>query len=161
MAKKKKKQLRQRINPEKSNKMIYAVGGGLFVVMSMVLLLMLRSGEMPENPAEIMKSSLGYVEKTDGVLDVQTDAEAARVVIVYEPAERVNIVQVAQYAGVRVSHRLPDREVEIRLSRFRPENVEYQFWVLNGRVVRYKVVEGGPSPESLPTDSPLPVEPIK
>lgn len=158
MAKKKKKQLRQRINPEKSNKMIYAVGGGLVVVMGLVLLIMLRSGEMPENPAEIMKSSLRYVEKTDGVLDVQTDAAAARVIIVYEPAERVNIVQVAQYAGVRVSHRLPDREVEVRLSRFRPENVEYRFWVLNGRVARYEVVDGESSPQPLPADSAPPAE---
>lgn len=161
MVKKKKKQLRQRINPEKSNKMIYAVGGGLVVIMTLVLLLMLRSGDMPENPAEIMKNSLEYVEKTDGVLDVQTDAAAARVIIVYEPAERVNIVQVAQYAGVRVSHRLPDREVEVRLSRFRPENVEYVFWVMNGRVVRYEVVEGGSSPESLPADSVPPIDKTK
>lgn len=148
MAKKKKKQLRQRINPEKSNKMIYAVGAGLIVVMGLVLLLMLRSGGMPDDPGEIMTSSLGYLAKTDGVLDVQTDADAARVTIVYEPAERVDIVQVAQYAGVRVSHRLKDREVEVRLCRFRPENMEYRFWALNGRVMRHEALGGEGKPEA-------------
>jgi len=142
MAKKKKKQLRQRINPEKSNKMIYAVGGGLAVVMALILFIMLRSGDLPDNPGEVMKSSLRYVEKTEGILDVQTNAETFEVTIVYEPADHVDIVQVAQYAGVRLSHRLEGQEVKIRLSRYRPENVEYIFWALDGRVERYEVVEG-------------------
>jgi len=139
MAKKKKKNLHQRINPEKSNKMIYAVGGGLAVVMLLVLWVMLSSGDLPDNPGEVMKSTLRYVEKTEGVIDLTADADTSTITIIYEPADKVNMVQVAQYAGVRVSHRIKDREIEVRLCRFRPENVEYVFWALNGRVVRHEV----------------------
>ena len=168
MAIKSKKNLRKRINPEKSNKMIYAVGGGLAIFFALILFLVMRSGTIPSDPTEIMTSTLKYLEKTGGVRDVIREPLADRVTIVYEPVEKVDIIMVTQYAGIRLSHRLPGHELEVRLGRFRPDNLEYIFWVKDGKVLRHKAFtasgesdsaekkESGDKKKSGP--SPLPTE---
>ena len=129
-----KKNLRKKINPEKSNKMIYAVAVGLGIIFVAFLIIMMSGESTPENKEEFIKKTLKYVEKTEGVLDMAIDVDANQVTIVYEEKEKINFAKVAQYAGLKLSHRMPDETFKVILAKDERDNVQYTFLIKDGNV---------------------------
>jgi hypothetical protein len=134
---KRKKKWRTTINPEKSNKMIYAVVGGLVIVFIAFVFVMLRGGSSapPEDKEKFIGDTLKYIRRVDGFVDLKIDAPQNRVVIVYQEKERVDFVKIAQYAGMKLSDKLRDETVEVRLAKNAEDNVQYTFRFQNGRFI--------------------------
>jgi hypothetical protein len=134
---KRKKKWRKKINPEKSNKMIYAVAGGLVIVFIAFVFVMLRGGSSapPEDKENFFGDILKYIRRVDGFVDMKIDAPQNRVTIVYQEKERVDFVKIAQYAGMKLSNELKDETVEIRLAKNSEDNVQYTFRFQNGRII--------------------------
>jgi hypothetical protein len=134
---KRKKKWRTTINPERSNKMIYAVAGGLVIVFIAFVFVMLRGGSSapPEDREKFFGDTLKYIRRVDGFVDMKIDAPQNRVTIVYQEKERVDFVKIAQYAGMKLSNELKDETVEIRLAKNSEENVLYTFRYQNGRFI--------------------------
>lgn len=133
---KRKKKWRAKVNPEKSNKMIYAVAGGLAILFVAFVFIMLRGGGAPpENREKYIGDTLKYIRRADGFVDMKIAAQQNRVTIVYQEKERIDFVKIAQYAGMKLSNKLVDETVEIRLARDREDNLEHTFRYKNGRFI--------------------------
>ena len=64
--------IKKKINPQKSNKLIYAVVAGLAMVLIVFFALTLRSGGGNKLPAD----TLAYLKNTEGLIEVRIgDAE--------------------------------------------------------------------------------------
>lgn len=140
-----KKNLRKKINPEKSNKMIYAVTIGLGIIFVAFLIFMLSGESTPENKEAFMKKTLTYLEKTTGVLEVKVDAPNNLVTIVYEDQEKMDFTKVAQYAGLKLSNRMKNETFKVILSKDERPNVQYTFLATNGKI--HEVITGADTPK--------------
>jgi hypothetical protein len=129
-----KKSLRKQINPEKSNKMIYAVAAGLGVIFVAFLIFMLSGDSKPESKEDFMKNTLAYLEKTEGVLDVAFDVPSNQVTIVYEEKEKMDFTRVAQYAGLKLSNRMTEETFKIVLAKDERDNIQFTFLIKDGNV---------------------------
>jgi len=136
----KKKNLRKKINPEKSNKMIYAVAVGLGIIFVVFIVFMLSGDHTPQDKETLIKHTLKYLEKTTGVSDVKINAPENTVTVIYEETEKMDHARVAQYAGLKLSNKLKDETVKVVLAKGNEESVEYTYLIKNGDVE--KVIAG-------------------
>ena len=118
MSKKKRKGFKSRVNPDKSNKMIYAVVAGLTVLFALFVFLT-TSGRPSGSRDEVFSDTLDYLKKTQGIIDLRIEGEAGRVEIVYDRNDRKDFVKIARYAVIRLSNRVPDSEIRVTLYRDR------------------------------------------
>ncbi len=143
MAKRKKK-FTKKINPEKSNKMIYAVAGGLVLLLAVFLFFTL-SGEKITNKKEAMDSSLEYLEKLTGLQELKKLPEENKVIIVYDghdaETEKIDFLTIARYAGVKLSHKMGDLPVTVVLCKDSKENVECTYEYKGGRLLKQQMVK--------------------
>ena len=137
MGKKKKKNWRQQVNPEKSNKMIYAVAIGLGIIFLIVVLTMLLKPQ-PKEKAEIMNRAVKYLEGTQGVISLKVFPEDNRVLIVYNPTDEKDFLKICRYAGIKLSNKLRDEEIRIELAQVDDTQLVYQVRMENGRLIEEK-----------------------
>ena len=137
MSKKKRKQFKSKINPEKSNKMIYAVGAGLIVVFALFVFLT-TSSRPSGSREELFTDTLEYLKKTQGIIDLRIDGEAGRVEIVYDRNDRKDFVKIARYAVIRLSNRVPEVDVRVDLYRDRDPQPVYSVTARGGAVSKEK-----------------------
>ncbi len=134
MAKAKKK-FRKKINPEKSNKMIYAVVAGLALLVIIFLAFTISKDTVTDKP-EVMNSTLKYLKTTPGVLQLKPLPEENKVIIVYDHhTEDRDFRKIAWYAGIKLSHKLGDQELTVLLCEDKEENSVYSIVLKDGRVV--------------------------
>ena len=124
----------KKINPGKSNKMIFAVAGGLAVVVLAFFSLVILSGDRGgagHSPAKTLK----YLKNTEGLVEIKTMDADRRVVIVFNSDSKNagNFETIAYYAALRLSKHWPDCEVQ--LARNRAAQVVYVVRVRNGVIV--------------------------
>ena len=103
-----KKTLKKKVNPEKSNKMIYAVTIGLVIIFGGLLLLLVDFDD-PKDARESIDSALKYLKKTSGIISVTYLPEEKKVIIVYNStADNKNKYEdyqtMARYAAIRLSN---------------------------------------------------------
>lgn len=135
MAKRKKK-FKKKINPEKSNKMIIAVGVGVVIVFSVIFFLMMGP-QTPGNKAKTMENTLKYLKKTTGIMAIKTFPEQNRALIVYDSAEtKPDFVTIARYAALKLSYKIGNEEIIVELSKDREEQAVYTAVAKNGEVIR-------------------------
>lgn len=131
----------RKVNPERSNKMIYAVAGGLAIVLLIFFTLIIVGARGGRGGS--MAKALGYLKNTEGLIAVKAMDGEKRALIVFNSDSKNagNFEKVAHYAAVRLSRDWPDCQVQ--LARNRAERVVYQVLVRNGAVVS----EGPPAAE--------------
>ena len=132
---KKKKRILQKINPEKSNKMIYAVGVGLVIIFAVFFILISR-GTHPENKRELVSGVLGYLTKTQGIIDLVILPEKNNVQIRYDGLDRKDFFKITAYAGIKLSLKLKDEKIKVELFRGNEKQPVYTVFLKNGTILK-------------------------
>lgn len=136
--KKNKKRLNRRINPEKSNKMIFAVSGGLLILF-MILFITSIGNDSIRDKSELYKSTLSYIKNIEGITDVESIPETNSVNISYDPdpnsRSMIDYKKMAVFAGVKLSNKLKGEKITFQLIRKNKKKIELTFVVQDGRVV--------------------------
>ena len=136
---KKKKKLRKKINPEKSNKMIYAVAAGLTLLI-VIFLVFTISGEKVVDKKDLMAKTLKYVKKIGGVKELKTFPDEGKVIIVYDPfVLKKDFQAIAKAAGQRLSNKWGEEKVTVVLCEEEEANKVYSVALSDGRVLEEKV----------------------
>ncbi len=142
--KRKKKRLDRRINPEKSNKMMWAVSGGLSILFVTLFITSIGS-DSANDKTELYKNTLSYIENIEGVIDVESIPEKNSVRIIYDPdpnsRSMIDYKKMAVFAGVKLSNKLKKDKITFQLIRKYKNKVELTFSVLDGRVVNKRLTE--------------------
>ena len=122
----------KRINPGKSNRMIWAVAAGLAMVFAAVFILTGLQRKQPTDKKALMLDTLAYLKKVPGIIAILADPEADRVMLVYDGNFEGDFPKIARYAALRLSHKMGD--VELTLARNRAEHPVYRIR-LKGRTI--------------------------
>jgi hypothetical protein len=123
----------RKINPQKSNKMIYAVAAGLAVIILVFLLsIVFTSGGGDKKQA--LQKTLAYLKNTEGLVEIKTIEAENRVVIVFnsDSQNAGNFKNIAHYAALRLSYKLPDCQVQ--LAKNLATQIVYSVRVKNGAI---------------------------
>jgi hypothetical protein len=124
----------RKINPQKSNKLIFAVAGGLALVLLVFFTLVIISGRRGGDH-ESMAKTLAYLKNTEGLVTIQALDAEQRVIIVFNSDSKNagNFKKIAYYAALRLSAHWPDCEVQ--LARNRAERIVYGVRFRGGALV--------------------------
>ena len=137
--KKLKKQLRKKINPEKSNKMIYAVAAGLIILFAAIFFLS-TGGETPENKKAVMESILAYLKKTEGISNLVLDTETNKVKLYYvqdsREAKKIDYKRITKFAGIKLSNKLKDEKFSFQLIDYKKKDLQLTMIFQNGKVIK-------------------------
>ena len=141
---KKKKKLKRKINPEKSNKMIIAVAVGVVIVMAAFFLIMILgsgSSTAPVDKAGLMKRQLKYLETTNGIAAVKYYPEQNKVVIIYEGYKESlhDYPRVVQFAGLKLSNKMGNEELTMVLAKDKEEHAVRSYTIKSGRILTEKI----------------------
>jgi len=136
----------KKINPEKSNKMIYAVAAGLGVVLIVFFTLIITSGGKGGDKKSLA-SILAYLKNTEGLAEIKTmDAEKKALIVFNSDSKNAgNFEKIAYYAALRLSRHWPDCEVQ--LAKNIATQIVYSVRVKNGAIA-------GAGPVASPEESP-------
>lgn len=135
-----KKRLRKKINPEGSNKMIYAISIGLIIVFIVFYFLFTGKKEVKDKSA-VMKNTLEYLKNTEGLYDIKFFPAENRVSFYYksfslkEKKKKPEYRRVAFYAGLKLSNRIPSEKITIELFNDKSKNAELELLFQNGRLI--------------------------
>ena len=132
---KKKRRILQKINPEKSNKMIYAVGVGLVIIFTVFFILISR-GTHPKNKRELVSGVLGYLTKTQGIIDLVILPEKNNVQIRYDGLDRKDFFKITTYAGIKLSLKLKGERIKVELFRDNEKQPVYTIFLKNGTILK-------------------------
>lgn len=142
--KRKKKRFNTRINPERSNKMIWAVSIGLLVLFAMLFFTSTGSDSVSDR-SKLFKSTLNYLKKIEGITDIKTFPDKSSVNIFYEPdpnsRARIDYRKMAIFAGIKLSNKLKSERITFQLISGLKKNVELTFTVMDGRVISKNLIE--------------------
>ena len=125
----------RKVNPQKSNKLIYAVAAGLAVILIAFLLSIVFAGSGAGDKKEVLKKTLTYLKNTDGLVEIKTIEAENRVVIVFnsDSQNAKNFEKIAHYAALRLSYKLLDCQVQ--LAKNLATQIVYSVQVKNGAIV--------------------------
>ncbi|MCP4216045.1 MAG: hypothetical protein GY765_15445 [bacterium] len=127
---KKKKKLMKRVNPEKSNKMIFAVGGG-FLLLIVVFMFFVFSGDSVTDKKELFQDTLEYLEGSEGITEVKRLPDENKVIIIKERRLKGHEIKkdfekIARYAALKLSYKLENEEITVLLCDVKEDNPIYQ-----------------------------------
>lgn len=142
--KKNKKRLKVKINPEKSNKMIWAVSIGLLVLFSLLFFSSTGSDSILDR-SELFDNTLNYLKKTEGITDIKFFPDKSSVNIYYEPdphgRSRIDYRKMAVFAAVKLSNKLKDERITLKLINGLSNSVKLTITVMDGRVISKSITE--------------------
>jgi hypothetical protein len=100
------------IKARKSNKLIYAVAGGLAAVLLVFFALVILSSSRGGG-RESMAKTLAYLKNTEGLVTVKAlDAEKRAIIVFNSDSKNArNFEKIAYYAALRLARHWPDCEV--------------------------------------------------
>jgi len=101
---------KKKINPRKTNKLIYAVAAGVFVLLTAFILLLVLTGR-PKNLQQRIEKSLSYLKNGSGIVSVQAMPEKPGALIVYNSSIANDYPRVARYAAMRLASDLENGEI--------------------------------------------------
>jgi len=122
------------IKARKSNKLIYAVAGGLTAVLVVFFALVILSSSRGGG-RESMAKTLAYLKNTEGLVTVKALDSEKRAIIVFNSDSKNarNFEKIAYYAALRLARHWPDCEVQ--LARNKVEQIVYGVRFRAGRLV--------------------------
>jgi hypothetical protein len=130
--------LKKKVNPLKSNKMIYAVAGGLALLAVAFLLVTLSKDKVTDKP-QLMEKTLKYLKTSEGIMELKTLPLENKVIIVYDPnTENKDFAKVVRYAGLKLSNKLGDETLTMVLCANKEANIVYTVVFKNGEIVSEK-----------------------
>jgi len=131
----------RKVNPGRSNKLIYAVGAGLLVILLVFFTLAILGGRGARGGS--MAKTLDYLKNTEGLIAVKALDGEKRALIVFNSDSKNagNFEKVAHYAALRLARGWPD--CEVLLARNRADQVVFRVRVRTGEIVS----EGAPAAE--------------
>jgi len=136
--KKKKKKINRKINPEKSNKMIWAVSAGLLILF-VILFIWIIGSDSADSKKELFENTLSYLNQLEGITSIELDHESNSVKIYYNPdpnsRSRIDYKKLSLFAGVKLSNKLKDEKIRFLLIKNSSKNIELSFTVLNGETI--------------------------
>ena len=136
--KNKKRKLNRKINPEKSNKMIWAVSSGLLILFGILFIWIIGSDSV-DNREELFDNTLNYLKRIEGITGLETDFESNSVKIYYDPdpnsRSRIDYKKLSLFAGVKLSNKLKDEKISFLLIKNSSKKTELSFTVLNGEII--------------------------
>ena len=136
--KKNKKRLNRRINPEKSNKMIFAVSGGLLILFVTLFITSIGNDSVSDRKT-LYKNTLSYINNIEGITDVESIPETNSVKIFYDPdpnsRSMIDYKKMAVFAGVKLSNKLKGEKITFQLIKKISKKVKLTFAVQDGKVV--------------------------
>jgi len=136
--KKKKKKFNRRINPEKSNKMIWAVSIGLLIIV-MILFFTFTGGDSVSNRQEFFDNTLKYLKRTEGITTIESSPDTSSVKIFFEPDPNsragIDYKKAAIYAGIKLSNKLKGEKLVFRLIKDPGKTTELLFIVQDGKII--------------------------
>ncbi|MEN8154116.1 MAG: hypothetical protein ABFR75_08835 [Acidobacteriota bacterium] len=113
-----KKTLRKKVNPEKSNKMIYAVVAGLLLIFAAIFFLS-TGKKAPENKKGIMEDTLSYLKKTAGISEMIMEPEKNIIKLFYiqdsRETKQTDYKRITLFAGMKLSNKLKNEKFIFRL----------------------------------------------
>jgi len=127
----------KKVNPGRSNKLVWAVAAGLAIVLILWVILT-TGGRRPRDRRELMRETLDYLRTTDGIVEVQVDPAAPSVRILYDPTFAGDFPKIAHFAAVRLAAKVPDFVLEMAA-------VPQQMSVYRAEVRHGRIVSEGPS----------------
>jgi hypothetical protein len=132
----------RRINPQKSNKLIFAVAGGLAIVLLIFFTLVIISGSRGGD-RESMAKTLAYLKNTEGLVAIKAlDAEKRAIIVFNSDSKNArNFEKIAYYAALRLARHWPDCEVQ--LAKIQSAQVVYAVRVRNGTIAAEGPVSTG------------------
>lgn len=133
------KQWKKKVNPESSNKMIYAVGAGL-ILLVIVFLTYTIMDEQVSDKKEVMNQTLGYLKHNNSFKDLKILPDQNRVVFVYDDFTRKeredDLTLAARYAGIKLSNQIKDVEFSVTLCKGKESDERYRGTFKNGKTLR-------------------------
>ncbi len=136
--KKNKKRLNRRINPEKSNKMILAVSGGLLILFVTLFITSIGNDSVIDRKT-LYKNTLSYINNIEGITDVESIPETNSVKIFYDPdpnsRSMIDYKKMAVFGGVKLSNKLKGEKITFQLIKKTSKKVKLTFSVQDGKVV--------------------------
>lgn len=133
-----KKQFRKKINPENSNKMIYAVTVGLLILFATIFF-MSTGDTSPENKKGAMEDTLAYLKKTEGISSLILEPDENRVKLYYiqdsKETKKTDYKRITIFAGMKLSNKLKDEKFRFELIDYIKKDPQLIIVFKNGRVV--------------------------
>ncbi|MCX6584211.1 MAG: hypothetical protein NT166_28895 [Candidatus Aminicenantes bacterium] len=130
--------LKKKVNPLKTNKMIYAVAGGLALLAVAFLLVTISKDKVTDKP-RLMETTLKYLKTTEGVMELKVLPVENKVIIIYDKrTEKKDFAKIVRYAGLKLSNKWGDEELTIQLCADKEENIVYTVVFKNGEIVSEK-----------------------
>ncbi len=140
----KKKKFKKKVNPEQSNKMIYAVVAGLGILIIVFLFFIIR-GDTVVDKNELMTKSLKYLKRTNGIKELKILPKENKIIIIHDRITEQNKNQdfpkIALYAGIKCSNKLGEQELTVLLCESKEENKVYSVVLKDGRIVSEKLLK--------------------
>ncbi|MCP4157084.1 MAG: hypothetical protein GY757_55740 [bacterium] len=138
MGNKKKKKIMKQVRRNKSNKMIYAVAGGLLILISIFLAVTI-SQDTKIDKKELMTDTLDYLNTTEGILATKLLHEETKAIIIYDPLTKdQDFKLIARYAGMKLSNKIGEEELTVILCEKSEDNPVYSYKLKNGEVLEEK-----------------------
>lgn len=133
----------KKINPRKSNKLIFAVAAGLTVIFIVFFIAIFSTGNSNGKKNKALQDTLSYLKKTDGLVEIKTFEAEHRAVIVFNSDSKNagNFEKIAHFAAMRLSYQLPNCQVQ--LARNQATQIVYSIQIKNGAIASEGPVPAG------------------
>lgn len=130
------KKLKKQVNPEKSNKMIIAIGIGTMTLF-IVFFILLMNPSTPANKLETINKTLEYLKKDDGILSIKPYPEKNRAIVIFDSfKQNRDYVGIVRYAAIRLSNELGPTEFTVVLSKDKEDQEAYVYVLKSGDLIR-------------------------
>ena len=124
----------KKINPQKSNRLIYAVAAGLAVIFIAFFLIIFSTGSGTGDKKQALQKILAYLKNTDGLVEIKIiDAEHRAVIVFNSDSKNAkNFEKIAHFAALRLSYKL--RNCQVQLAKNLATQIVYSIQVKNGTI---------------------------
>ena len=132
----------RKVNPQKSNKMLYAVAAGLALILAFFLLSIFFTGGSG-NGDKLPADTLAYLKGTEGLVETRIMAAEKKALIVYNSDSKNagNFEKIAYYAALRLAGHWPD--CQVLLAKNQASQIVYAVRVKNGAIAGAGPVQTG------------------
>lgn len=154
MAKKKKKfgkELKKTLRgarKSKSNKLIYAVAGGLALIVIIAAILIVSGDKKPQDREQLILKSVKYLRKVAFIKDIKVVPQENKIVITFDAEttagsnkDVTDFRKMARYAGIRVSNNIKDEEIKVLLKEINKKEKDYLVTIKNGEITGEQLLE--------------------
>jgi len=138
MGKKKKKGLNKRINPEKSNKMIYAVGIGVLILFIVGVSFVLK--EDKESAGDPITKMVTKLNKSKNIINAKIDNNIDNTFNIILKDKNKDVLRLIKTEATEISYIKRKKEIEFIIYLSNLKNPIYSLKVKDGKIVNFKSI---------------------